>query len=173
MLKQSKLTDIPLELYNQAYRPSRRQSVFVQQRELEELQERIRQAEARLGHTTDEEDEEESDSSESDTASKEPEPSRARAATYSARQPSIFAIRETKDEEEQPRAQVAAAGAATPVAKKHGQDYVMVRRPRPGPRKHPRVDSHIEISEEDEEEDEDDDDSEEDSSEEEVPVRRR
>jgi microfibrillar-associated protein 1 len=153
---------------NQAYRLSRRQSIFVQQRELEELQERIRRADAQIGNSTDEEDDDdESDDSESDNASKAPvraaEPSRARATTYSARQPSIFAIRETKDEEEeQPKPRAVAPVAAAPIAQKH-----------------PRVDSHIEVSEEDENEeeeddDDDDEDSEEDSSEEEAaPVRRR
>lgn len=170
---------------NQAYRLSRRQSIFVQQRELEELQERIRRADAQIGNSTDEEDDDdESDDSESDNASKAPvraaEPSRARATTYSARQPSIFAIRETKDEEEeQPKPRAVAPVAAAPIAQKPAADFVMVRRPRPGPRKHPRVDSHIEVSEEDENEeeeddDDDDEDSEEDSSEEEAaPVRRR
>ncbi|KIW01253.1 uncharacterized protein PV09_07295 [Verruconis gallopava] len=171
---------------------AKRQSIFVQQRELEELQERIRQAEARLGGTSDEENDADSDASGSDGASrgsgKASESARTRAITSSARQPSIFAIRETKDEEEQPQVQpVAPAPApAAPVAKVPAQDYVMVRRPRPAPRKHPRVDSHIEISEEEEEdeEDEEDDDeedegsSEEESSEEEAapvrsPARRR
>jgi hypothetical protein len=167
----------------------RRQSIFVQQRELEELQERIRRAEAALGHSSEEEDEDDSETSESDTpASKAPEPSRARATTYSARQPSIFAIRETKDEEDLPKPVVAAAPAQVPVSQVPGnKEYVMVRRPRPAPRKNPRVDSHIEISEEDEEEeeeeeeeeDDEDDSSEEESSEEEapparaLPVRRR
>jgi len=169
---------------------AKRQSIFVQQRELEELQERIRRAEAQLGQSSDEENEEDSDTSESDTpAAKAPEPARARATTYSARQPSIFAIRETKDEEEAPKPTAkAAAAAGAPVSQvPTNVEYVMVRRPRPAPRKKaPRVDSHIEISEEDEEEEEDEDEeddseemSEEESSEEEAPapvrspVRRR
>jgi hypothetical protein len=184
MLKQSKLTRIYVYHILKLIGHTRRQSIFIQQRELEELQERIRLTEARLGNSTDEEDEEDSNESGSDTASKAAAPSRPRATTYSARQPSIFAIRETKDEEEEPKVQPAAPAqprvAAVPL--RPAKDFVMVRRPRPGPRKHPRVDSHIEISEEDEEdeegEDEDDEEeegsSEEESSEEEAPpVRRR
>lgn len=109
--------------------------------------------------------------------------SRARASTYQPRQPSIFAIRETKDEEYQPKP-AAVAPTPAPIAQlPTTKEYVMVRRPRPAMRKNAsRVDSHIELSEEDEEEDEegkeDEDEtesSEEESSEEEAPapVRRR
>jgi hypothetical protein len=134
--------------------PPRRQSVFIQTRELEELQERIRVAEARLGR---------SDSSNSNSATALP----TRRPTVSQRGPSIFAIAETVKEEEVQQTQVAGTrvpGTQTPQSTT-SNEYVVVRRPRPvGGRKYPRVDSHVEseTSEEEEEEDSEDASSEED-----------
>jgi len=149
---------------------TKRQSIFIQQRELEELQERIRAAEALLGNKDDSPEEAES-SAVAATA-----PFSKKSGSFSARQPSIFAIKETLPEEPilapVPAAQPKDTGAQTPVSTTSAE-YVLVRRPRPGPRKQPRVDSHIEVSteeensEEEDSEEEDEDDSEEGSSEEE------
>jgi hypothetical protein len=134
----------------------RRQSVFIQTRELEELQERIRAAEARLGR---------SDSSDSSSDNSLPR----RRPTVSQRGPSIFAIAETVNEEEVQQIQVAGLrgpGTQTPQSTA-SNEYVVVRRPRPiGSRKHPRVDSHIEPETSEEEEDSEDMSSEEDEEEE-------
>jgi len=125
---------------------TKRQSIFIQQRELEELQARIAAAEARIPLK----DGESAESSAISTASK-------RRATNAARLPSVFAIAETTQEDTEPAPAVAktpAKGTDTPVSTA-SNEYVVVRRPRPAPRKHPRVDSHIEVtSEENTEEDE-------------------
>jgi hypothetical protein len=142
----------------------RRQSVYIQQRELEDLQERIRAAEARLGQnsSSSDEDDDQDEAAPASTASK-------RRATNAARLPSVFAIAETTQEEPEPTptppAQAKRTGAETPVSTTSAE-YVVVRRPRSGPRKHPRVDSHIEVSsKENSEADEEEDSEEEESSE--------
>jgi len=147
---------------------NKRQSVYIQQRELEDLQERIRAAEARLGQN--------SSSSDEDNDKQEAAPPTAskRRATNAARLPSVFAIAETTQEEPEPTptppAQAKRTGTETPVSTTSA-DYVVVRRPRPSPRKHPRVDSHIEVSSKEnseaDEEDSEEEDSEASSSEEE------
>ncbi|KAF2432015.1 hypothetical protein EJ08DRAFT_695817 [Tothia fuscella] len=158
----------------------KRQSVFIQTRELEELQDRIREAEARLHR---------SDSLDSNPDNKNPLLGRGpRRMTLSQRQPSVFAIAETNQEEEeeeedegvkaQPKVEGLARAATTQST--NSNEYVVVRRPRPGVKKAPRVDSHMESetseeeergeeedSEEDSEEEEEEEDSEEESSEEE------
>ncbi|TID24109.1 Elongation factor 1-alpha [Venturia nashicola] len=141
---------------------NKRQSVYVQQRELEELQERIREAEARLGQNS-------SDSS--DDGDVEEAPVYRRRGTNAARLPSVFAIAETTEETPIPKpvlVQAKNTGNQTPVST-NSAEYVVVRRPRPNPRKNLRVDSHIEVSSKEttEAEDSEDDSSEADSSEEE------
>ncbi|QDS73767.1 hypothetical protein FKW77_005237 [Venturia effusa] len=141
---------------------NKRQSVYVQQRELEELQERIREAEARLGQNS-------SDSSDDDEAQEAPV-SRRRGMS-AAQLPSVFAIAETTEDIPIPKpgpVQVTSIGNQTAIST-NSAEYVVVRRPRPNPRKHPRVDSHIEVSSKEttEEEETEDESSEVDSSEEE------
>ncbi|KAE9975922.1 hypothetical protein EG327_008307 [Venturia inaequalis] len=141
---------------------NKRQSVYVQQRELEELQERIREAEARLGQNS-------SDSSSDDDPDETPVSKRR--GTNAAQLPSVFAIAETTEDIPIPKpvpVQARNADNQTPVST-NSAEYVVVRRPRPNPRKHPRVDSHIEVSSKEttEEEDSEVDSSEADSSEEE------